>query len=300
VSRLLSLVLVACIATPAALADGGASPGVVGDGHQGITDSRTGLTYTALDGTTDTFVVVRNRAGREIRSSSVHGSWGIPLVTWNITYGGLSHDGKTLVLARPPAAGLAHQSRLLVLDATTLRPRRQVGLRGDFSFDAISPDDRTLFLIQHTSAADFQRYRVRAYDLVHGTLDPHAIVDKTEPNMAGSPIRRLVGPGARWVYTLYANQDEYFVHALDTVHAQARCLDLDWHGDPNAIANTGLAIRGKRLAVLGRGGHELTSISLPAEPEAAGWAVAGWTAVGSLAALAAAAFLVLRRRAKTA
>jgi hypothetical protein len=221
-------------------------------------------------------------------------------VTWNLTHGGLSHDGKTLVLARAPAAGLARESRLLVLDATTLRPRRQVALPGDFSFDAISPDDRMLFLIQHTSVTDFQRYRVRTYDLAHGTLDPHAIVDKTEPDMAGSPIRRLVGPGARWVYTLYVNQNDYFVHALDTVHAKARCLDLGWHGDPNAIGNAGLAIRGKRLAVVGRGGHELASISLPAEPEAAGWTAAGWTAVGSLAALATAAFLVLRRRTKSA
>ena len=299
-SRFLALIAIACIATPAALADGGASPGVVGDGQRGVRDGRTGLTYTALDGTTDTFVVARDRAGREIRSNSVHGSWGIPLVTWSLTRGGLSDDGKTLVLARAPAAGLARKSWLLVLDATTLRPRRELVLHGDFSFDAISPDGRMLFLIQHTSASDFQRYRVRAYDLTHGSLDPRPIVDKTEPNMAGSPVRRLVGPGARWVYTLYVNQNEYFVHALDTARAQARCLDLDWHGDPNAIANGGLALRGKRLAVVGRDGGELTSVSLPAEPEAAGWSAAGWTAIGSLAALAAAVLLFVRRRTKSA
>jgi hypothetical protein len=108
------------------------------------------------------------------------------------------------------------------------------------------------------------------------------------------------GPGARWVYTLYVNQNEYFVHALDTARAQARCLDLDWHGDPNAIANGGLALRGKRLAVVGRDGDQLTSVSLPAEPEAAGWRAAGWTAIGSLAALAAAVLLFLRGRTKSA
>lgn len=298
---LVAAVLIAAVAVPSALADGGPSPGVSADGKKGLTDRRTGLTYTALSGTTDTFVVARDRVGRELRSTTVHGSWGIPFVSWSFDRGGLSHDGSRLVLAGPPAAGLARRSRFVVLDTASLRPVRRIDLRGDFAFDALSPDNRTLFLIQHAYARDLQRYRVRAYDLADGALESQAIVDKAEPNMAGMPLRRLVGPGARWVYTLYMHNTDYFVHALDTVHAQARCLDIPWGGNPTLMATGRLALRGERLAVVGRDGRTLTSIGLPAERRAAGLAAAGWAAVGSVAALAAAALLFrLRRRAKPA
>src|SRR5436309_3054535 len=75
-----------------------------------------------------------------------------------------------------------------------------------------------------------------AHGLAHSRLMPNAIVDKTEPNMRGQPLVRLVGPGGAWVYTLYAHQGgEPFVHALDTVHASARCLDVDWDGNQNLL-----------------------------------------------------------------
>jgi hypothetical protein len=290
--------LAAAVVVPGARADGGPSPGVSADGKSGVTNSRTGVAYTALDGTTDTFVVSRDRRGHEVRSAVVHGSWGIPFVTWSLDIGGLSHDGTILILASPPLPVLARRSRLLVLDTATLNPRRRIVLKGDFSFDALSPDDRTLFLIQHTTPQALQRYRLRAYDLDRNTLEPHAIVDKAEPSMAGIPLRRFVGAGARWVYTLYFHDGEYFVHALDTVDARARCLDLAWHGSPNLIAN--VALRGKRLVVVERDGRVLTSLRVPTERRSAGWGVHGWTSAVAFAALVAAALLFgLRRRAQS-
>jgi hypothetical protein len=294
------LVLVAAAAPSLARADGGPSPGVSADGVHGVADRRTGLTYSALDGTNDTFVVVRGRDGRQVRSGTVAGNWGIPFVTWDLTRGGLSHDGSRLVLANPPAAGLARRSTLLVLDTATLRPTRRIVLPGDYAFDALSPDKRTLFLIQHTSSRDFQRYRVRAYDLVRGVLKPHAIVDKTEPNMAGQPIRRLVGPGARWIYTLYMHENEYFVHALDTVHARARCLDVEWHGKPNALTDSRLALQGRRLALLGRDGRELTSIALPPNTRKRSWKAAAGTAAALLVAFVGLGALMRFRRSRRA
>lgn len=220
-------------------------------------------------------------------------------MTYDGTRGGLSPDGTTLVLApAPKGGGLAAESRLLVLDAKTLRTRRTVVLPGDFSFDALSPDGRTLFLIQHTSAVDFQRYRVRAYDLVHGRLRPQAIIDKTEPNMSGYPVLRLTGPGAASVYTLYAHQGgEPFVHALDTVHARARCLDVEWHGNQELLWTSRLALRdeGRRLVLLSKQGHELAGLTL--SQTRSGSSMAVWAAGGaSLLALAASAFLLRRRR----
>ena len=98
-----------------------------------------------------------------------------------------------------------------------------------FFFDAISPDGSTLFVIQYTSAQNWNRYRVRAYDLLKQQLLPGTIADKSEPAgaMAGYPVTRLTTADGRWAYTLYARPSgPSFVHALDTVNRRAVCLDL--------------------------------------------------------------------------
>ena len=48
-----------------------------------------------------------------------------------------------------------------VVDTRRLAVRRHLALRGDFSFDAISPDGRTMYLIEY-SARDLNNYAVRA------------------------------------------------------------------------------------------------------------------------------------------
>ena len=84
----------------------------------------------------------------------------------NGTGGGLSPDGTRLVLVEPPNYQyLRRQSRFVVL-----RPRRPaagatITLKGEFGFDALSPDGRTLYLLQHADKNDLVRYLVRAYDL---------------------------------------------------------------------------------------------------------------------------------------
>ncbi len=101
-------------------------------------------------------------------------------------------------------------------------------MRGDFSFDAISPNGRWAYLIQYTSAADPTRYRVRALDLHSGQLLPGAIVDPHDraEAMRGTPVTRAAGRGERWAYTLYDGNSHPFVHALDTTDRTARCIDV--------------------------------------------------------------------------
>src|SRR5262249_60092550 len=106
-------------------------------------------------------------------------------------------DGRTLLLASG--------SLFVTLDARSLAVRRDVRLPFAFSYDALSPDGRTLFLIQHASPTSVHYY-VRAYDLVHGRLLRRIVFDareKGEGPMSGSPVMRATGPSGRWIYTLY-------------------------------------------------------------------------------------------------
>ena len=294
--RVLTLVLLAAaIVVPAARGDGGPSPGISLD-RTGIADLARGLAYsTRVEGNV-TSLLVRDQSGGIVRKRVLDRIYGVPFVTYNGTKGGLSRDGRTLVLAQSQqGAGLSPTSRLIVLDTRTLRRRSTIDLKGDFSFDALSPNARTLFLIQHTSAGDYERYRVRAYDLAQGRLLPNAIVDKTEPNMRGQPLVRLVGPGGAWVYTLYAHQGgEPFVHALDTVHTSARCLDVDWDGNQNLLWSARLKLDDRKLVVMARDGRRVAALEL--EPRRTSGLGAGWLSGISALALAAAALVLWRRR----
>ncbi|MEA2244017.1 MAG: hypothetical protein QOD24_3573, partial [Solirubrobacteraceae bacterium] len=123
-----------------------------------------------------------------------------------------------------------------------------VRLPGDFSYDALSPDGRSLFLINDTAPRDATKYRVRVYDLARGRLDPTPVVDPREsPDaMSGFPVTRATSRDGRWAYTLYARPDgSPFVHALDTRDRTAVCIDLD------GPAFAGGDAYGLRLAIAG-------------------------------------------------
>ena len=95
--------------------------------------------------------------------------------------------------------------------------------------DALSPDGKRLYLVEHISAGPSPKYRVRAYDLAAGRLLPNAVIDRlvSKAIMGGQPVTRATTPGGRWAYTLYARvKGKPFVHALDTARRQAFCIDL--------------------------------------------------------------------------
>jgi len=223
-------IVVAALAGGAGAAGGGPSPGVSW-GWNGILGRGNQVRYVAIPSNRVTVVeVVRVLGGRVLRWTSIPGTYGIPLVTVFGSAGGLSRDGKTLVLASQTGIPDSHAvTRFVVLNTRTLRADPVITLRGSFSFDGLSPDASTLYLIQYTSARDYNRYRVRAYDVPAGQFVAGAIVDKREPDeaMAGSPIDRVTTADGDWAYTLYARQGQApFVHALDTVKHEAYCIDL--------------------------------------------------------------------------
>jgi len=78
-----------------------------------------------------------------LRSRIIHGVLTIPAVAYDGSAAGLSADGTTLVLIEPRKSFPRAETTLVVLDTRALRVRTLVRLRGDFSFDAVSPDGRS-------------------------------------------------------------------------------------------------------------------------------------------------------------
>ena len=125
-----------------------------------------------------------------IASATFEGAYGIPAVTSAGRAGGLSPDGRLLVLVEPPSYnGLRSESRFLLVSTRGLSVADPIVLSGEFGFDAVSPDRRTLYLIQHVSGSDLVRYVVRAYDLRAKRLLARAIVDKRAPGEADARLR---------------------------------------------------------------------------------------------------------------
>jgi hypothetical protein len=245
-------VLVALVLVPTALA-AGPSPGVAQDASQGVQLPEGDVSYVAeSNGAGTTLRAVRESDGRVLLERSWRASWGIPLVTFDGTTGGLSPDGRVLVLADASqySGTLRASTRFLVVDTGTLRTRAQLELRGDFGYDALSPDGKTLYLVRHLSSADGFRYVVRAYDLAHNRLLPGRIADRTQRDwlMQGFPLDRVASPDGRMAYTLYANPGGYpFIHALDTVHGTAHCIGVPWRASQDGLQKLRLTIVGDEL-----------------------------------------------------
>jgi hypothetical protein len=229
---LATIAMAAGIAAGVASANGSPySPGLM-YGWNGV-GAGDGVRYVAFGMPKSTIVAaVRARDGRVLRSKVVRGEYGVPLVAYDGTPGGLSGDGRSLVLGSyGPLPGQSGKTRFVIVDTGTLVARRLIVLDGSWSFDAVSPDASTLYFTEHLRAGDKPLYRVRTYDARSGRLRG-AIVDRLEgeEEMGGQPVARASSARGRWAYTLYARRgDEPFVHALDTVKREAFCIDLPLH-----------------------------------------------------------------------
>jgi hypothetical protein len=241
-------ILGAAWAATAAADGGGPSPGPA-FGGPGVVTSDGAIRYVALiDGKRTLVESVATQGGQVLHWKSLRGLVGIPMVAWDGTLGGLSRDGQSLVLASPQGSSW---TRFVVLDQLTLRVRAQVRLRGSFAFDALSPDGSLMYLIQYlgSSFAVNQPYAVRAFSWKTRKLVPGAIVDKREPDekMNGQAVTRAGTPNG-WAYTLYMRPGKKpFVHALDTVHRRAFCVDLPWHNSDQWIQTVKMRVRGGML-----------------------------------------------------
>jgi hypothetical protein len=191
-----------------------------------------------------------------LHSRLLKGGFTIPAVAYDSSAGGLAADARTLVLIQPRLSFPRAETTLLALDTHRLTTIRLVRLRGDFSFDAISPQGRWMYLIQYLSPNDPTRYRVRAYDIREGRMLTRPVLDPRAPGdkMRGAPLSRTTSADGRWAYTLYDGAGGTpFIHALDTSSRTARCIDLAALAGRNDLWR--LRLRMDRGAVAVHGPH---------------------------------------------
>ena len=184
---------------------------------------------------------------------TLHGRYTIPVVAVDGTAAGVSHDGGTLAVIVPRQSFPRVRTTLALLDARRMRVQRTLTLKGDFSFDALAPDGRTVYLIQYVDPTDPSNYRVRALDAQTGRLARRPIVDPDEDpdEMRGLPMTRAMSADGRWAYTLYnGNGEAPFIHALDTSTPRAVCIDLPASVAQLDLFKLKLRLTGTRLTVV--------------------------------------------------
>jgi hypothetical protein len=219
-----------------------------------------GVRYTLSHANLKTSIqAVRVRDGKRLGATSLAGLWGVSPLTLNNQIGGVSHDGRLLVVAQVGSS--ASTGTKFAVFHTDFKTQPQiVSLPGEFAFDALSPDNRRLYVIERrgTGSPPFA-YRVRLYDLAADRLEPGIVAATETPEpMAGLPLSRAETASGRWAYTLYTKTNgQAFVHALDTATAKAWCIDLPW--GPNGMSQATWALRlrldEKRHALLVREGR---------------------------------------------
>jgi hypothetical protein len=265
-TRLLTAVTIAALAagtgTSIATAVGLPTPGFA---HDGVAAPNGRVRYVAVSQAGKTLVkAVRRSDGRTLRQARLTGVYGVPLVAYDGAAGGLTRDGTRLVLETGPGKPV---TRFAVLSTQSLSVKQSFGLLGTWGFDALSPDGRTLYLIQMLPSADTIRYLVRAYDLGLRRLVKGAIADKSEKGaMTGFPLSRVATADGVWAYTLYMRPGvQPFIHALNTRDRVAICIDLTWPGDPSNLGAVHLRLSAdeSRLIIRGADGTALLTVAAP-------------------------------------
>lgn len=243
-----------------ASAAGGPAPGVA-TGGTGVVAPGGAIRYVAYENSgTSVIAAVSTKTGNTLKWKGLSGSYGIPVVAFDGTTGGLTPDGRTLVLGSLPNTS----SQFAILDTKKLKLQNTIALKGTWAYDAISPNGKTLYLIEYVQRDNSFVYRVRAYDLAAARLITKPVVDPkdaAEP-MNGSPVTRATGPGGRWVYTLYARAGAPFIHALDASNRTAVCIDLPWSGTDAEVWKMRLTLSadGSKLTVHPRGGKAMVVV----------------------------------------
>ena len=307
-------------AAPAAASGGPLIPSGV-NGSAGVADPGGEFNYAVLGFKKPVVERITTADGSVDQWRQFDGTWSLPAVTVLGDNAGLSADGRTLVLIESYTGSQHRDTSFRVLDTQSFKTRERLRLEGPYSFDALSPDGRLMYVVDYESANNPLDYRVRAYDLEAGRFLAKDVVDPSEPDeqMSGQPVKRRMSPDGRWAYTLYGGGDETFIHALDTQGATAVCVDLD-EINPNQLYSLGLRIddASGELTVLEKGepvaavdpsdDFAVSELSEPASSAAdassdgsGGGDWVGPLAIGAgVALLAATALMAFRHRRRTA
>jgi hypothetical protein len=196
-----------------------------------------------------TLLDVDPRTGATLRAQQLPGDFQLPPATISGVPGGLSQNGRWLVLqafepgrsSQPLECGgctapstVPSATHLLLVDTSYSNRARQIDLPGFFQFDAVSNDGMRIYLIQFIArTATKTEYYVRSYDVAAGWLDPTVIFDKSDGSAAMSGLRLsgVPSPDGHWLYSVYVRQDKSpFIHVLSMDGPVAFCIDLPGSG----------------------------------------------------------------------
>lgn len=220
---------------------GGAAPSAAADGLPVPVDQTYGAGVVSADGHSRfvalpagerTLVMRISTADGEVTSSTVAtDDYTVPAIAVDGTASGISANGETLALINPRQTFPRSTTSFRIYDAEKLRrDPLELELQGDFSFDALSPDGETMYLIEYTDPRDPGAYQVRSFDLATRKLEPDPLLDSEEDpdEMRGLPMTRATSLDGGWEYTLYDGGGAHpFIHALDVVEGTTVCIDLD-------------------------------------------------------------------------
>ena len=169
------------------------------------------------------------RSGTVFRTLQLPGTFEMPPATLGGAPGGLSQNGRYLVLQATSPRTSTH---MLLIDTQLFNVAKRIDLNGKFDFDAVNNTGQSVYVIEFPNAAD-SYYHVRVYEVLAGQLGPYTVVDKGGPNeiMTGVRLSGVFSPDGQWLYSLYARADKgAFVHALNLNGPWAFCLDLPGSG----------------------------------------------------------------------
>ena len=170
--------------------------------------------------------------GATLHTLVLPGAYELPPATMNGVPGGLSQDGRWLVLqAFDSTSTIPSATHLLLIDTSYAKAPVHVDLKGFFTFDAVSNDGQRIFVIQYVTDAE---YFVRRYDVGAGQLYPNVIFDKADGSTAMGGLRLSGVPSrdGQWLYSVYVRQDKSsFIHALALDESGiAYCIELPGTG----------------------------------------------------------------------
>jgi WD40 repeat protein len=206
-----------------------------------------GSVYYALEGSSPTTVRWTDaKTGRPITQLTLPGAYAFASETGPAPTG-FSPNGRWLVLVGDTGA----KSSFAIVDTSLVRLAAFAEVPGPFTYDAISDDGTSLYLIEQITSQAAQNlsgvnaaygYRVRVYDVPAGKMSETLVVDvklaaQTDGNnaetrldgiMSGIYQSSVPSRDGRWNFSFYYNPNRGpFIHVLHLDSRSAFCiLDL--------------------------------------------------------------------------
>ena len=233
--------------------------------------------------------------GAEVFGIRLPGPYQLPQTTADRKPGGLSENGRWLVLQL--SATNHTKASFLLVDTQARVIAHRADLEGWWEFDGIDDRGRRLYLT-HYLPDDPGRYNVSLYHVDTQSIEGPIIEKGGDLRvMEGTRLAAVTDPGGQWQYSLYSRPGQgAFIHTLSLNAPFAWCVDLPGGGTPEQQAAWSLAMSpdGHRLfatnPALNRAlAYDLDAASPgnpPAMRRSATWARPAMTAIAGRSVLA--------------